>query len=102
MAQAVRSQILHVFDAAVGPATFCEVQVSKRLIADLKPYASRKTPFFTFFIISLLTFSRYQKKALAMMVEKESGEIENSKFPCLWVAEALSGGQKRLVSILHR
>jgi hypothetical protein len=48
MAQAVRSQILRVFDAAVGPATFCEVQVSKRLTADLKSYASRKTPFFTF------------------------------------------------------
>ena len=48
MGQAVRSQILRVFDAAVGPATFCEVQVSKRLTADLKSYASRKTPFFTF------------------------------------------------------
>jgi hypothetical protein len=48
MAQAVRSQILRVFDAAVGPATFCEVQVSKRLTAELKSYASRKTPFFTF------------------------------------------------------
>jgi len=48
MVQAVRSQILHVFDAAVGPATFCEVQVSKRLAADLKSYAGRKAPFFTF------------------------------------------------------
>jgi hypothetical protein len=49
----------------------------------------------------LLTFSRYQKKALAMMVEKESGEIENPKFPPLWVAKVLNGGPKRLVSILH-
>ena len=48
MAQAVKSQILRVFDAAVGPATFCEVQVSKRLTADLKSYANQKTPFFTF------------------------------------------------------
>jgi hypothetical protein len=45
MAQAVRSQMLRVFDAAVGPATFSEVQVSKRLTTDLKLYASRKTPF---------------------------------------------------------
>jgi hypothetical protein len=48
MVQAVRSQILHVFDAAVGPATFCEVQVSRRLAADLKSYAGQKAPFFTF------------------------------------------------------
>jgi hypothetical protein len=48
MAQAVRSQILRVFDAAVGPATFCEVQVSKLLTASLKSYAHQKTPFFTF------------------------------------------------------
>src|SRR5271155_1922127 len=48
MAQAVRSQILRVFDVAAGPATFCEVQVSKRLTADLKSYASRTAPFFTF------------------------------------------------------
>ena len=37
-----------------------------------------------------------------MMVEKESGEIENPKFPPLWVAKVLNGGLKRLVSILHR
>jgi hypothetical protein len=48
MVQAVRSQILRVFDAAVGPATFYEVQVSKRLTADLKSYANRKAPFSTF------------------------------------------------------
>jgi hypothetical protein len=48
MAQAVRSQMLHVFDVAVGPATFSEVQVSKRLTTDLKSYASWKTPFFAF------------------------------------------------------
>lgn len=47
MVQAVRSQILRVFDAAVGPATFYEVQVSKRITADLKSYASRKAPLFT-------------------------------------------------------
>jgi hypothetical protein len=48
MVQAVRSQILRVFDAAVGPATFYEVQVSKRLTADLKSYAGRMALFFTF------------------------------------------------------
>jgi hypothetical protein len=56
MVQAVRSQILRVFDAAVGPATFCEVQGSKRLTADLKSYASRKAPFvafLTYFIADL-------------------------------------------------
>jgi hypothetical protein len=36
------------------------------------------------------------------MVEKESGEIENPKFPALWVAKELNGGSKRPVSILHR
>lgn len=40
MAQADRSQILRIFDAAVGPATFSEVRVSKRLTTDLKSYAS--------------------------------------------------------------
>lgn len=48
MVQAVRSEILRVFDAAVGPATFDEVQVSKRLTADLKSYASWKASFFAF------------------------------------------------------
>ena len=53
MAQAVRSQILRVFDAAVGPATFSEVQVSKRLTTNLKSYASWKTPCFVFLIADL-------------------------------------------------
>ena len=44
MAHAVKSQMLRVFDAAVGPATFSEVQVSKRLTTELKSYASLKTP----------------------------------------------------------
>jgi hypothetical protein len=48
VAPALRSQMLHVFDAAVGPATFSGVQVSKRLTTDLKSYASRKTHSFTF------------------------------------------------------
>jgi SWI/SNF-related matrix-associated actin-dependent regulator of chromatin subfamily A3 len=101
IAQAVRSSMLRIFDAAVGPATFSEVQVSKRLTTDLKLYTSRKTPSSPFSLLSLLTFSRYQRKALAMMVEKESGDIENPAFPSLWVPKGQKGGSKKSVYVFH-
>ena len=48
MGQSIKHQTLRVFDSAVGPATFSEMQGSKRLITDLKSYASLKTPSLTF------------------------------------------------------
>ncbi len=38
--QAVISQMLRVFDEAIGPATFSEVEASKRLKTNLKSYVT--------------------------------------------------------------
>jgi hypothetical protein len=48
MGEAIRHQILRVFDSAAGPATFSEMQGSKRLITHLKLYANLETSFFAF------------------------------------------------------
>ena len=100
MAQTIRSQMLQVFDTALGPTLFSEVQVSKRLITDLTSYATRISfpllAYLTLIVAELLL--RYQKKALAMMAEKESGLIENPVFPALWVPSILEGGSKRSFS----
>ena len=40
MDQAVISQMLRVFDEAIGPATFSEVEASKRLKTNLKSYVT--------------------------------------------------------------
>jgi hypothetical protein len=54
MVHAVKSQMLRVFDAAVGPAIFSEVQVSKRLTTVLKSYVNRRAPLYAFFTFHCL------------------------------------------------
>jgi hypothetical protein len=49
----------------------------------------------------MLSTYRYQRKALAMMLEKESGRIENPEFLPLWVHKVVEGGLIRLDSIRH-
>ncbi|KAF4958479.1 hypothetical protein FGADI_2402 [Fusarium gaditjirri] len=60
-----RSRISQLLDSATGPQEFSEPQCNDVLITELKPY---------------------QKKALAMMVEKESGVFigDGAEFPALW------------------
>lgn len=47
----------------------------------------------------MLTCVRYQRKALAMMLEKESGRIENTEFPSMWIPKVVQGGSTRSDSI---
>ncbi|VBB80874.1 Putative protein of unknown function [Podospora comata] len=65
-----KSEIATVLDQAAGPTTFSEVQVSNCIKTELKPH---------------------QKKALAMMVEKEAGNLSNPQFPSLWAATCMLG-----------
>jgi hypothetical protein len=39
---------------------------------------------------------RHQKKALAMMVEKERGQIEGLEFPSLW-SETVEKGDREMI-----
>ncbi|KAF5712009.1 Helicase C-terminal [Fusarium mundagurra] len=66
-----RSRVLQVLDSATGPQEFLEPQCNDILTTELKPY---------------------QKKALAMMVEKELGLFmgDGAKFPTVW--ERLNDG----------
>jgi hypothetical protein len=48
MGQAIKHQTLRVFDCAGGPATFSEIQGSKRLLTALKLYVNLETTFFNF------------------------------------------------------
>ncbi|KAF5857340.1 hypothetical protein ETB97_005918 [Aspergillus alliaceus] len=67
-----KSQASQVMDSASGPTVFSEVQVSHRIKTDLL---------------------KHQKKALAMMVEKESGRIVGCEFPSLW-SEGVEEGER--------
>ncbi|KAH6962305.1 SNF2 family N-terminal domain-containing protein [Ilyonectria sp. MPI-CAGE-AT-0026] len=60
-----RPIVFELLDSATGPIQFSEIQSSTRLLTELKTY---------------------QKKALAMMVEKESGKIQGqgAEFPAVW------------------
>ncbi|KAK3323152.1 SNF2 family N-terminal domain-containing protein [Cercophora scortea] len=69
-----KSKIQKVLDSASGPSTFSETLVSNRL----------KTP-----------LKLHQRKALAMMVEKESGNIVSPEFPSVWLALANDQGKIR-------
>jgi hypothetical protein len=88
---AVKSQILHAIDFATGPTEFSEIAVSSSLITALKPLVLAPFPLLHHGLIpKLIKFSltsnfRHQKKALAMMAEKEAGEIDGMQFPTLWV-----------------
>ncbi|KAJ3547989.1 hypothetical protein NM208_g1223 [Fusarium decemcellulare] len=60
-----RPIVSELLDSATGPIQFSEIQSSMRLLTELKTY---------------------QKKALAMMVEKELGKLqgEGAEFPAVW------------------
>ncbi|KAF2494437.1 hypothetical protein BU16DRAFT_562094 [Lophium mytilinum] len=64
MDTATESRISAVLDSASGPTKFSEVQVSNKLETELMVH---------------------QKKALAMMVEKERGNIISPEFPSVWL-----------------
>ncbi|KAK3983814.1 SNF2 family N-terminal domain-containing protein [Cladorrhinum sp. PSN332] len=68
-----KGEILHLFDCAVGPTDFSEITPSSRLSTTLK---------------------EYQKKALAMMIEKEYGTVEDAQFDILWEFYQSDRGQK--------
>ncbi|KAI0847593.1 SNF2 family N-terminal domain-containing protein [Daldinia vernicosa] len=59
-----KSKANELLDCAIGPTNFRRVQTSRVITTELKPY---------------------QSKALAMMMEKESGDIRNAEFPSIWV-----------------
>ncbi|KAF4495970.1 SNF2 family domain containing protein [Fusarium agapanthi] len=63
MEDKAKSEVHRVFDSASGPSTFTQVQPSPRLRTSLK---------------------EHQNKALAMMVEKDRGLLDNTTFPSLW------------------
>jgi len=56
MGEAIKHQMLRVFDSAAGPATFSEMQGSKRLITCLKLYANLETSFFAVLTSSIAKF----------------------------------------------
>jgi hypothetical protein len=56
MGKAMKHQMLRVFDSAAGPATFSEMQGSKRLITCLKLYANLETSFFAVLNSSIAKF----------------------------------------------
>ncbi|KAL6407082.1 hypothetical protein AUP68_09908 [Ilyonectria robusta] len=68
------STIKKVLDCASGPTSFSEVQVDYRLRTELKTH---------------------QRKALSMMVEKESGNIASPEFPSLWMEITGKNGKRQ-------
>lgn len=79
-----KDEIANIFETAQGPTVYSNVEPSKRLLTELKGYVSWKDAInFPHLPVSNRTYS-HQKKALAMMMEKESGELEMNEFGCLW------------------
>ncbi|SCN69496.1 related to helicase-like transcription factor protein [Fusarium fujikuroi] len=72
MEEKAKSEVHRVFDSASGPSTFTQVQPSSRLRTSLQ---------------------EHQKKALAMMVEKDLGLLDNTTFPSLWDPVTTSNGR---------
>jgi SWI/SNF-related matrix-associated actin-dependent regulator of chromatin subfamily A3 len=95
MDQALKPQLSQVFDTATGPNIFSEMRLSCRLVTELKSWVT-KTAYGEQGVT--LMFNRYQKKAVAMMMEKESGILDNQEFPSLWVLKT-SGEERRCVDI---
>ncbi|KAF4439353.1 hypothetical protein F53441_12603 [Fusarium austroafricanum] len=75
-----KSEVHQVFDSACGPASFSHVKQSLRLKTNLQSH---------------------QQKALAMMVEKDCGLIDNTYFPCLWEADIGSDGAPSILRYRH-
>ena len=84
-----KSQASQIMDSASGPTVFSEVQVSHRIKTDLLKYAFHSI----FASLDANNFVRHQKKALAMMVEKESGRTVGCEFPSLW-SEVVEEGER--------
>ncbi|KAI5458920.1 SNF2 family N-terminal domain-containing protein [Mariannaea sp. PMI_226] len=59
----LKRQVLDVFDSCQGPQVYSLTSPSPRLCTPLKPH---------------------QSKALSMMIEKESGRLQNHEFGALW------------------
>ncbi|KAF5986264.1 hypothetical protein FBULB1_2486 [Fusarium bulbicola] len=72
MEDKAKCEVHQVFDSASGPSTFTQVQPSPRLRTSLK---------------------EHQKKALAMMVERDSGLLDDTTFPSLWDTVTTSDGR---------
>lgn len=68
-----------MFDAAQGPHRFSEVEASNRLSTTLKSH---------------------QRKALAMMVEKESGKVKGNEFGSVWEFRNMENGRKRYFNLI--
>ncbi|RBQ66617.1 hypothetical protein FVER14953_21306 [Fusarium verticillioides] len=72
MEEKSKSEVHRVFDSASGPSTFTQVQPSPRLRTSLQ---------------------EHQKKALAMMVEKDRGLLDHTVFPSLWETVTTPNGR---------
>lgn len=84
-----KSQASQIMDSASGPTVFSEVQVSHRIKTDLLKYVFHSI----FASLNANSIVRHQKKALAMMVEKESGRTVGCEFPSLW-SEVVEEGER--------
>lgn len=96
--QVLRPQLSQVFDTATGPDIFSNVQLSCRLVTELKSWVPQVSYGGK---LKNLMFNRYQRKAVAMMAEKESGKLENQEFPSLWVLRSAMDGRIRRVKCLR-
>jgi hypothetical protein len=65
-----KSKVAELLDAAGGPTVFRDVQVSEMLQTGLK---------------------QHQRKALAMMIEKEAGTLRGADFHSIWAEETTNG-----------
>jgi hypothetical protein len=63
MSEAIKHQMLRVFDSAAGPATFSEMQGSKRLITCLKLYANLGTFIFAFLTSPVAKFLQVSEES---------------------------------------
>ncbi|OTB12626.1 hypothetical protein K445DRAFT_179432 [Daldinia sp. EC12] len=72
-----KSKATELLDCAVGPVSFKRVQ-APRVITTESTLSNGLTE---------IWLPRYQSKALAMMMEKESGNIRNAEFPSVWVED---------------
>ncbi|SCO12066.1 related to helicase-like transcription factor protein [Fusarium fujikuroi] len=72
MEEKAKDKVHRLFDSASGPSTFTHILPSPRLRTSLQ---------------------EHQKKALAMMVEKDLGLLDNTTFPSLWDTVTTSNGR---------
>jgi hypothetical protein len=85
-----KSKVAELLDSASGPSVFRHVQCSEMLRTELKECVY--IPPFPTFRLCLMVSCSHQRKALAMMVEKEAGILEGAEFPSIWKEETVLGG----------